>query len=602
MNWQHAPYVVILIIAASVAMLVAIYAWQRRAVRGGIFFALLMVAVAQWAFSGAAEFAATDISTKIGWSKVSYLGIVSIAPLWLLFTGGYSQRTQPLAGRRAIWLWLVPVTILGLAVTNEWHRLIWPTITPVASVPGAMLVYGHGIGVWVNVVYSYSLLLLGTVWLVQATLRSPRLYRRQAGSLLAGAAIPWVANALYVAGQLPLPGLDPTPIAFTLTGLMMVWGLFRFHMLDIVPVAHDILVENLADSVLVLDARNRVVYINPAARQLVKCDAASAVGQPVETVLEEWPDLAARCQDTLAAQAEIEVDRAQARQWLELRVSPLYDQRGWLTGRLIVLRDITARKQNEEALQQYARELEAGNAELDAFAHTVAHDLKNPISVIVGYSTLLETHLETTSLAEVAAMLRRITQTGYKATSIIDALLLLASVHRMEDVDAEPFDMAVVVAEALSRLRALITEREAEIASPEHWPLAVGYAPWVEEVWVNYLSNALKYGVRPPAAPRLEMGYSILDPLPQESPLRIPYPASHMIRFWVKDHGPGLTPAQQAQLFTPFTRLSPSLGEGYGLGLSIVQRIVEKLGGQAGVESQEREGSTFWFTLPGVST
>ena len=155
MTSQYSPYVTVLIIAAVTASLVARYAWHRRGTPGGIYFVLLMAAVAVWAFTGAAEFAATTIPAKITWSKLSYLGIVSVSPLWLLFSLSYSQRTDWLTRRRVAALWIVPLFILGLAATNEWHRLIWPTITPVSEAPGAMLIYGHGLGVWAHAVYAY---------------------------------------------------------------------------------------------------------------------------------------------------------------------------------------------------------------------------------------------------------------------------------------------------------------------------------------------------------------------------------------------------------------------------------------------------------------
>jgi signal transduction histidine kinase len=141
--------------------------------------------------------------------------------------------------------------------------------------------------------------------------------------------------------------------------------------------------------------------------------------------------------------------------------------------------------------------------------------------------------------------------------------------------------MACIVAEVQSRLAALIAEAQAEIVTPEQWPTAVGYAPWVEEIWVNYVSNAIKYGGQPP---HIEVG---ADPQTDGA-----------IRFWVRDNGPGLAPEQATQLFTPFTRLHQVTATGYGLGLSIVQRIAEKSGGRVGVESQPGQGSLFFFTLP----
>ncbi len=253
------------------------------------------------------------------------------------------------------------------------------------------------------------------------------------------------------------------------------------------------------------------------------------------------------------------------------------------------------------ALERYARELEASNAELDAFAHTVAHDLKTPLAAQIGFSVLLTRRFEQLPPDEVRARLALITQTGHKMTNIINELLLLAGVRKMEQVTLAPLDMRAVVAEVLHRLASQIAETQAEIRTPEVWPAALGYAPWIEEVWVNYLSNALKYGGAPP---RVELGYSILEAgswlLEAKNLLQATSNQQLVtgIKFWVRDNGQGLTAEQQTQLFAPFTRLHELHIEGYGLGLSIVRRIVEKLGGEVGVESQVGAGSTFWFVLP----
>jgi signal transduction histidine kinase len=128
-----------------------------------------------------------------------------------------------------------------------------------------------------------------------------------------------------------------------------------------------------------------------------------------------------------------------------------------------------------------------------------------------------------------------------------------------------------------------IGEHHAEIIveNAEAWPVAAGYAPWVEEVWANYVSNALKYGGTPP---RIELGATL--------------EGDAMVRFWVRDNGAGLSAEQQSNLFKMYSRLDTKRVEGHGLGLSIVQRIVNKLGGQVGVESAVGQGCTFSFTLP----
>jgi PAS domain S-box-containing protein len=583
-------YVALLTIAVIVDVLVALYAWTRRATPGGIYLALLMAAAAIWALANAAEFATPDIPTKIFWAKASYVGVVNVPPLWLLFTLSFSQHTQWFARRRVILLWIVPAIMLGLVMTNEVHHLVWSRVIPDPNTLDLMLVYEHGPGVWLNMLYSYPLLLLGTIGLVRVSLRSAQLYRRQAVALLASAVIPWVVNIFYMAGFRPLPSLDLTPVAFALSGLLMAFGIFRFQMLDLVPVARDTLIESINDGVLVLDTRNRVVDINPAACRMIETSAERAIGQPVRALLVQWGELVERFRDTLEAQVEIAPQAGSLAPWLELRISPLYNRRKQFTGRLIALHDITARKRTEEALYLYARELEASNVELDAFAHTVAHDLKSPLSTLAGFGDLLEEKHTAMSGEQLAKSANGMARSARRMINIIDELLLLASVRKMEEVPTGPLDMAAIVAAAQERLRDIIAASQGEIILPPAWPTAIGYAPWVEEVWVNYLSNAFQYGGAPPL---VEVGFDVAREAADKFP-------KFQVRFWVRDNGAGLTSEEQGRLFTPFTRLDQARAKGHGLGLSIVRRIVEKLGGRVGVESEVDWGSTFWFTLPGT--
>ncbi|MBC8446106.1 MAG: GAF domain-containing sensor histidine kinase [Chloroflexi bacterium] len=246
--------------------------------------------------------------------------------------------------------------------------------------------------------------------------------------------------------------------------------------------------------------------------------------------------------------------------------------------------EIAERMRTEEALYQHTVELQARNEELDAFAHTVAHDLKNPLTLITGFAEMLGEDYATMSSEELRHYLQTIARNGHKMSNIIDELLLLASVRKVEEVEMGPLDIASIVAEAQQRLAYEIEGLQAEIILPAAWPVALGYGPWVEEVWVNYLSNAIKYGSRPP---RVELGATVQP--------------DGMVRFWVRDNGPGLLPEEQTRLFIPFTRFDQVQAKGHGLGLSIARRIVEKLGGQVGVESEIGKGSVFSFTLPGAA-
>jgi signal transduction histidine kinase len=236
--------------------------------------------------------------------------------------------------------------------------------------------------------------------------------------------------------------------------------------------------------------------------------------------------------------------------------------------------------QNEQ-LQTQMREREELIEELNAFAHTVAHDLKSPLSPIAGYAEMLLHPDSALPADEQREMLAAIQRNAQDLSHIIDALLLLAGV-RQHAVERVPLDMGRIIERVLARLAYTIDASQAMISVAPTWPVAMGYERWVEEVWVNYLTNAIKYGGQPP---RIEIGAT---------------PGGRRHRFWVRDNGRGLSADDRAQLFTPFTRLEQGRVEGHGLGLSIVHRIVEKLGGTVAVESRgvPGQGSEFSFTLP----
>lgn len=256
-------------------------------------------------------------------------------------------------------------------------------------------------------------------------------------------------------------------------------------------------------------------------------------------------------------------------------------------------------------IKEQQRELEQKNAQLnqeilergkliedlEAFAHTVAHDLKNPLGIIIGYMDLVFETLEEQNDTELLEMVESVICTGKRMHRIITELFTLASV-RQQEIIPTLVDMGMVVEEVETRLAHMLSEYQVELSKPATWPAALGHAPWIEEVWINYISNALKYGGIPP---RVQLGFDLVPSEPQDMDVAACMPH---IRFWVRDNGDGLSLETQARLFTKFTRFDQARATGHGLGLSIVKRIVEKLGGQVGVESILGQGSLFFFTLP----
>jgi PAS domain S-box-containing protein len=255
-----------------------------------------------------------------------------------------------------------------------------------------------------------------------------------------------------------------------------------------------------------------------------------------------------------------------------------------------VMMDVTRRRGMEDVIQRQVDDLSqlntsllSQNESLNSFSHSVAHDLQNPLSILVGYAEMLAKYDDANRDNTFNESIEAILENARRLDSIIKEFLLLAEVRQLEQVDIEPLNMESIVAETCARLSNMLDEYDVELVLPAEWPTALGYRPWVEEIWFNYANNAIKYGGNQPL---LELGA-------EEQGV-------DTVRFWVRDNGEGIELQDQKRLFTPFTKLNPRRAKGHGLGLSIVQRIATKLGGQVGVESEPGKGSLFWFTLPAV--
>ncbi len=1043
MPWQFNPYSLFLIVTAALAAGLVVACWRRRPLPGAAAFSVVMLALLVWSLAYGMALAHSTPEVKERLIRLQYLGVVTAPIAWFLFALGYTRQDLWLSPRIYILLAVEPLLFLLLLATNDSHALVYEGVILTDMGSFSTLQWDEvGWAFWMHSVYSYGLLTVTSYLIIRAFILSPGLYQGQILLLIVAAFAPWIGNALYLFGVSPY--VDPTSFAFLLTGILVTLALYRFRLLDIVPVARHAVMEDLSDGIIVLDSRNRVVDLNPAAEEMIGVSAGEAIGQRGMHVLAAWPQLVDKYRERKHAHDEILVERQGEVRAYDLRISPLRRGGGRIEGRLVGLRDITERKLAEEALrtrehflaslseiteaaletpdlqtmvqtladrlgelfgadgcylvlwdeerrqprpaaaldipqevyrtrtmeigevalisktlaeerplviedttrisylveretplfpghsllglpliadgrklgaaiiaferprsfkaeevaqagqvsrhlalalakvkmldsERFARErtealyqftssllthedltqalqtvaremaellladrvlivtldlegrrilkavlegrgatplvpfsfeeleeglvgwvlrereatlspkgrpdaresaavrrrraefklgalmvaplryrgrslgavvainrlqdpdftehdlallaavsnqaavviddirlyeetarlkvfnenilqsvgeiilLEDENGrftfvnpaieevlgyvpesllgqswelllpkrewarvreesrrreqglagryetlacasdgrevplivsarplfqegrfagtisavtditerkrveeereqlieDLDAFAHTVAHDLKTPLTLIVGAARLLQKNIDLENRT-LHYLTDSVVRGGNKMSNIIDELLLLSSVREKADITFETLQMDAIVAESLDRLQGLIEERGAQIQLPESWPVARGYGPWVEEIWANYISNAIKYGGDPPV---VELGGSLCNGEGAAG-------ARSYARFWVRDNGKGISEEERQRLFTPFTRLGQVNVSGHGLGLSIVQRIVQRLNGQVEVRSEPGVGAEFSFILP----
>jgi len=350
MPLQFNPYSILSILSAITAFSVAMIAWKRRAVPGAISLALMLIAAGIWALAYAIELSVTSLQAQIFWSKVEYLGIINIPVLYLVFSLEYAKQERYLTKRSTLLLWVIPVITLLLTWTNELHLLIWSGLRQINFNNNLVFAVDHGTFFWIYATYSYMLLIIGTVILVQRAITARGAHRSQAAVMVLGTAVTWLGNIVYLTGISPIPDIDTSSLTLTITGLIFAWGLFKLGLLDLVPIAGEKVLESLDDGALVLDHNNRIVYMNKAFEYYTGVWSEEVIGKPAGEALSELPGLYSIHANMENANTDIALDRGDGRKlFINLRIAPIQDD-GKSVGRVFILHDITERKQAEQRL------------------------------------------------------------------------------------------------------------------------------------------------------------------------------------------------------------------------------------------------------------
>jgi diguanylate cyclase (GGDEF)-like protein/PAS domain S-box-containing protein len=339
-----------LLIGAAVFGGLIIYVRVRRGSPGAVSMMFILLAGVEYTLTYALELNSTDLGTKQMWGDVKYLGVCLLPAAWLAFTLQYTGRGRWLTRRLVALLAVEPAIVLLLLTVPATHDLVhsYP------ATGGRFPIVAFGPVGWLNVGYSYALIVLSTAMLVVTLSRIARPYRTQARFVMASLLTPLVLNVLYNLNVGPFGRFDLTAFGFVLTALVILWGVLRLRLLDIVPVARSVVLETLADGVVVLDAFHRVVDLNPAAERILASSITDSIGRPIDQLLPTVASLFERSLRSRTIDAEVQLGRDPTVRDYEVTVSPLPDQAGRTAGRLVVLRDISERKLAEERLERLA--------------------------------------------------------------------------------------------------------------------------------------------------------------------------------------------------------------------------------------------------------
>jgi PAS domain S-box-containing protein len=589
MSWRFTAAGWLMLGGAAFFAVAVGYVWRRRGDALAVSLLVMLLAALQWSVAYALELSVGDPAARQLWGDLKYVGICLLTPAWLAFVFHYLGRTRWPTRVVGALLAVEPLAVLVLLANDATHDLV-RFYTPEGGV-----VAEAGPLFWAHLIYTDVLLWVGTAVFVIASARLSRLYRRQGVIVCVSVLLPWGANLLYNLGVGPFGQVDLSPFAFTVTAAVLVFGVFRFGLLDQRPMARSQIFETIPDPVLVLDPYGRVIDANPAAGRLIGRPVPAAVGQPAVRLLPALGDRAVG----QATASEITVGG----RTYDLDISPLPGRPGRRGGQLVVARDITERRQAEQdiraaldrervAAERLAAALEREQAATEhlrgldelksAFLQAVSHDLRTPLASVLGIALTVERSRQALPSADVDDLLGRLTANARKLDRLLGGLLDLDRLGRgVVEPRRERIDLGEFVATVVDQAQADLVGDHPVFVDLAPVQIAVDSAK-VERIVENLLVNASRH--TPPGTP-------IWVRVDRHDPGAL---------LTVADAGPGVPVEQRERIFQPFHRgpSAASHSPGSGVGLALVAQFAGLHGGRAWVEPRAGGGACFQVLLP----
>jgi PAS domain S-box-containing protein len=448
--------------------------------------------------------------------------------------------------------------------------------------------YDFGIWFWVHTVYSYTLMFLGMLVLLQRLIKNFKVYRNQTIIMISAILIPFVGAWKYMLGIGPYSNLDSTTFFFTIGGVLLFIGMFRYKLLDLVPIALEAVVETMSDLVIVLDTQNRIIDINNAAKGIFRKEQSNLIGQPITSILNYNYTLITDSIDLLQGNNEVVIHLDGKERYYNLRQYPLLNKTNIVIGSFVLLNDITSLKETMENLKLAKLAAESASRAKSEFLATMSHEIRTPLNGIVGMSELLETAGLNASEMENLKVLQ------YSANSLLYIINEILDFSKIEagkmQIDNSSFDLREMISKVVKSFTQGNQTKDIHFncdISEEIPNTLKGDYRKLHQILTNLLSNAFKFTEKGEIRVKIDClrnsGRKVL------------------LGFTVSDTGIGIPQDKITNLFQSFHQLDSTTTRRYGgtgLGLSIVKSLLELMGGTIKVESCLGKGSSFIFELP----
>jgi PAS domain S-box-containing protein len=565
------------LIGTIVSAALFLYAWRRRHTPVASRFAALMASIALTSLFYVAIWSSGSRESAYFFAQLRFAALPLMAALYLLFVLEYIGW-QPWRKRwRGALLFVIPLVAQAFMWTNDSHSLYvrsWD-IVQFGPFTAETITYGP---IWqIQAVHSYACMLAGILLLLWTAMRSSGVYAVQAILMFFGSLVVFIINipVSFLFADMPIPNL--TPISYTVTGAILAFALQRHRLLELVPVALDVIYNSMDDAVMVMDVYDRIVAANPAALRILDQTSDKVIGRTIDEAFERRTELLKAIHELDGQQGEIS-DSAVGQRYFDLRISPVASKQN-ISGKLLALRDTTQRRIAEKRALELTLEQEKIRL-LAGFIRDTSHDLRTPLTVM---NTALYLARKTDDPVKRDTKLSEIEQQIMHIQRIIDGLLLLTTLDTSTTMEISVFRISALIDPLPSDIRNMIEKKQQLFTVDIQDDTARGDVTLLRRAVHNLVQNASLYT---PAQGQITIRGSRED---------------HEIIIEVEDTGVGIAEKDLAGIFDRFTKVNRARtqdGSGAGLGLAIVRKIAQIHGGTVSATSTPGEGSTFRLVIP----
>ncbi len=578
----------ILFLGATIALLIAYLSWKNIPSPGAKSATFLMLSVFLWAFSEGMYVISNSFISTLFWDQFKFIGIVITPVTIFIMSLTHTHRISRIKKSFVLRLLIIPVITLLFAFTYENHNLFLKSFTYI-NVGNLSIINGEfGAWFWVHTAYSYTLLFLSVIFFAIEYFKQPRIYRRQTLVLIIAMIIPWISNILTIFNLIGDVVIDITPPSFVITGLIMFLGMFRFKLLDLIPVAKEVVLESMDDGIIVLDNQNRLIDVNAAATKFFSKQHKYIIGNILsdvspalsESILTAENDSNGHHKVTLTINKEVKI--------YSIKKSTIYDIENRDIGQVISLHDITELENIMKQLAHSKKIADEANKAKGLFLANMSHEIKTPMNGVLGMiDHLIEKDLDN----EIKHDIDIIKSCTDNLLSIINDILDYSKIESGKlSMESIPFNLKNTVIKTCKLFSFQADKKGIELiySVDDDLPnMVIGDSVRVRQILSNLISNAIKFTSH--GSISVDVSSKKLDT------------KSNRIQFSIKDTGIGIKEQEIPKLFDSFAQHDISTTRKYGgtgLGLAIVKKLVQMMNGNIVVKSELGEGSEFTIDIP----